>query len=145
MMDLVTRLRRDEGVRYRPYVDSRGFETVGVGHKILPSEKNRFSQFVALSDGQVNFILNEDIAAKRAQLGALPWYAALDPIRQDAICNMAFNMGVEGVLGFHHMIAALEAQNWQEASDQCAAPHWIAEVHERGNRIAEQLLTGEWQ
>ena len=34
---LIAELRRDEGVRYSPYKDSKGILTVGVGHNIEAS------------------------------------------------------------------------------------------------------------
>lgn len=144
--NIIDQLRRDEGVRYRPYQDSKGNWTIGVGHLIRPTEN--FSSAVALSDGQVNFILRNDLDIVLKELSTLSWYAGLDPIRQAACQNMGFNMGESRLLGFKHMEAALLANDWQAAHDQALASDWAKEppigVGDRAKRVAQQLLTGEW-
>lgn len=140
---LQQQMRRDEGVRYFPYQDSLGFWTIGIGHKVLPNES--YSSAVALTDGQVDFIYNNDMQAVMMELSQLPWYAALDPVRQCACLNMGFNMGENRLLGFKCMESDLMAQNWQGAHDQALASEWAGQVGERAQRLATQLLTGEWQ
>jgi len=140
-MDLVEQLRRDEGVRYTPYLDSLGFSTVGCGHKILPDE-----HFVyPMTDGEVNKLLLSDIRDKQLQLAAFPWFVTLDDCRAAAVTNMAFNVGVHGLLGFPHAISAIAAQDWQTAHDELLDSKWATQVKARATRIATQILTGEWQ
>lgn len=146
-MDIIEQLRRDEGVRYLPYQDTKGLWTIGVGHLIKPGEN--FSKFVNLSDGQVNFILRQDLSVVISELSTLAWYKDLDPIRQASIQNMGFNMGEGRLLGFKHMEAALLAKDWQTAHDQALASDWAKPapigVGDRAKRVAMQILTGEWQ
>ena len=142
-MDLVEQLRRDDGVRYVPYTDSMGNATIGVGHKILPGEN--FSWAVQLTDGQVNSLLNQDIAIVQNALAVYRWYVDMgDPIRQASIQNMAFNLGIAGLLHFPLMIGFIVHHDWANAAAQCDDPHWRSQVHARADRIAQQLLTGAW-
>jgi lysozyme len=141
-MNLIDQLRRDEGVRYTPYPDSRGFMTIGVGHKILPTEN--FSTVVPLSDGQVDMLLGQDIDDKQQQLAQFPWFLPLNDARQGAITNMAFNLGVQGLLHFPSMIHYLTISDWMNASAQALESVWATQVGDRAKRIAQQILTGEW-
>jgi len=135
-MDLVEQLRRDEGVKYTPYRDTRGYLTVGVGRNL---------DTVPFVDSEVNLMLQNDIAEKQKCLGEFAWYAALDEVRQAAITNMAFNLGVSGLLGFPHMIAALAAKDWATANSEMLNSVWSRQVGDRANRLALQILRGEWQ
>ena len=44
-------------------------------------------------------------------------YGGLNQARQRALLDMAYELGVEGLLGFHDMLAALERGDWAAASD----------------------------
>lgn len=142
-MNLIDQLRRDEGVRYRMYLDTLGNPTIGVGHKILPDEQRLLT--VTLNDDGVNALLAHDISDKERQLMQFDWFTGLDDCRQAAIVNMAFNLGVHGLLGFPSMIHYLVTKEWNAVARECDDPNWHAQVGARSDRIAEQLRTGEWQ
>lgn len=135
-MDLVQQLRRDEGVRHSPYLDSRGVLTVGVGRNLRD---------VPFSDDEINLMLVNDIKDKMKQLSAFEWYNTLDDVRKAAVTNWAFNVGVHGLLGFPHAIAALAKKDWATANTEMMDSAWSRQVGERANRLAKQILTGEWQ
>lgn len=136
MMDLATQLMRDEGFRLMPYSDSVGKLTIGVGRNLTD---------VGLSQDEVYYLLNNDIKRVMVSLGAYPWFQGLDSVRQAAVANMAFNLGLGGLLHFPSMIHHLQAGEWQGAHDEALNSTWATQVGERAKRIAEQLLTGEWQ
>jgi len=135
-MDLIEQLSRDEGRRPHVYTDTVGKLTAGVGRNISD---------VPFSDDEIDLMLSNDIARARAALAPLAWYAALDEVRQGAIENMAFNLGVSGLLHFPHMIAALAHQDWQTAADEMRTSMWATQVGPRASRLEQQILTGEWQ
>jgi lysozyme len=149
-MDILTQLRRDEGVRYNAYLDILKNWTTGVGHLILSTEQWLLT--ATLTDDQVDTILNHDVADKERQLIAFPWFNALDEVRQAAITNMAFNLGVQGLLGFPSMIHYLTALNYIGAHDAALDSEWALQLHydptdpvaSRPGRIAQQILTGAW-
>lgn len=146
-MDLIQQLRRDEGVRYRAYPDSKGNMTTGVGHLILPSEPWLLS--ATLTDDQVNVLLAHDIAEDERELAPIAWYWALDACRQGAIVNMCFNLGLPHLLGFPSMIHYLSIGWWEQAASEALDSNWAKPppigVGDRATRLAEQLRTGEWQ
>jgi lysozyme len=134
-MDLVQQLTRDEGIRNKPYVDTVGKVTIGVGRNLSD---------VGLYPEEISILLQNDIARVQMALEAFPWYVALDPVRQAAIDNMAFNIGLHGLLGFPSMIHYLTIQDWYNASEQALQSTWATQVGDRATRIAQQILTGQW-
>lgn len=141
---LVTELRRDEGVRYRPYLDTAKppKRTVGVGHnmdaKPLPA-----GWVFPLTDAQVNQLLMGDLQEVYAGLDAkLPWWRSLDEVRQRVLANMAFNMGVAGLLGFPRMLAAAQGGNYAGAAAQMKDSLWYKQVGDRAERLRKAMATG---
>jgi|SRR5579864_9058032 len=131
---LITELQRDEGVRCYPYVDTTGHVTIGVGRNLSTD---------GLSDAEVSTLLTNDLVAAIAALNtALPWWTSLDDVRQRAIINMAFNLGVEKLCGFVHFLAALQAGNWTEAVHQMRNSLWSVQVGARATRLEAMILTG---
>lgn len=137
---LIADLRRDEGVRNHAYVDSLGNLTIGVGH-LLPKGT---APNLTWTDAQIDAALRADIAVAELSLDhAEPWWRNLDDVRQDALCNACFNLGITRLLGFRHMLAALRAGDYDEAARQALDSTWAAQVGERASRIAAMMRTGE--
>lgn len=53
-------LLAEEGVRNSVYIDSRGFPTVGIGHKVLPTDNLKVGD--TISNAKVNQFFAQDIA-----------------------------------------------------------------------------------
>ncbi|HUO11336.1 MAG TPA: glycoside hydrolase family protein, partial [Caulobacteraceae bacterium] len=66
----------------------------------------------------------------------------LDDPRQDVLANMAFNLGVGGLLRFPKTLALVRAERWDAAADAMLASAWARQVGARARRLAEQLCTG---
>jgi lysozyme len=135
-VNLIEQLRRDEGVRTTVYLDSVGIPTIGVGRNLRD---------VGLSDSEVDFLLANDIQRAEDGLSGFAWYQGLDEVRKAAVTNMAFNLGVSGLLHFPHFIAALAKQDWTTAAAEMANSAWAGQVGARAKRLEQQILTGEWQ
>lgn len=70
------------------------------------------------------------------------WYVALDERRRDAILDMAYTMGVAGVLQFKQMTAALGAKDWVRAGFQVGSSMWARQAPSRAHEIAAILVAG---
>jgi lysozyme len=132
---LRAQLVQDEGVRFKPYLDSKGVWTVGVGHNLTSRP---------LSLAVVELIFDEDLEIVLQELATLSWFTALSNIRQQVIANMAFNMGVRGVLGFHNMIAALQRHDFAATADEMLDSQWANEVGPRATRLATMMRTDQY-
>jgi lysozyme len=138
-MNLKEQLKRDEGVVRHAYEDNLGFTTIGVGRLIDVRRGG------GLSDSEVDFLLTNDIAEKTAQvLEALPWASRLNEPRLAVLINMAFQMGVSGLLQFKRTLGSIEDGQYGEAAMEMVDSLWAQQTPERAKRLAKQMLTGEW-
>lgn len=134
---LLAELRRDEGVRRSAYKCSEGYWTIGVGRLIDASKGG------GLSDDEIDYLLANDIEKCKAQLDkALPWWRMLDDVRQRALINLAFNLGIAGLLTFKNTLAAIQAKKWDAASQGLLSSKYASQVGARAQRIAKMIRTG---
>ncbi|MGN6589311.1 MAG: glycoside hydrolase family protein [Sphingomicrobium sp.] len=139
---LEAELRRDEGVRYTRYLDSRGIPTTGVGHNLLAAPLPAAWTY-PLTDAQVDQLLAQDLTATFAGLDAqLPWWRALDDVRQRVVANMAFNLGVDKLLGFKNTLAAMQRGSYAVAAAGMKASAWYSQVGARAQRLCQAMETG---
>lgn len=133
-MSLIEQLKRHEGFRGRPYRDTVGKLTIGYGWNI---------DDVPLSQSAAEFILKEHVmeAFEECRI-AFPWFHLLSEARREVIVNMVFNMGLPRVQGFKKMIAAIEAEDWEEASKQMLQSKWAVQVGDRARELAAQMKNG---
>lgn len=72
----------------------------------------------------------------------IPWWRNLDLVRQSVLLNMAYNLGVVGLLGFPHTLTAVRCGNYAAASSQMLMSRWAREVSDRATRLAAMMRTG---
>lgn len=126
-------LIRDEGMRRVPYQDSKGYLTLGVGHKIT----------TPLSDRAINVILDDDIEAAETDCRShFFWYERLSECRKAVIVGLRFNCGMTGLLEFRRMIAALMDEDYQRAANEILDSE-LAPL--RARRFAQQMREDTWQ
>lgn len=135
-MNLLDQLRRDEGERKFPYVDTVGKTTIGVGRNL--SDKG-------LSLAEIDFLLQNDVDEVEKSLTQFSWYTDLDDVRQAAVANMCFNLGLHGLLGFPSAIHFLSVKDYDSAAEQIMDSLAARQLPARYGRIAEQIRTGNWQ
>jgi lysozyme len=65
-------------------------------------------------------------------------------VRFAVLVNMAFNLGVGGLLHFQNMLSFVKAASWVSAADEMLRSKWANEVGDRAQRLATQMRTGDW-
>lgn len=107
---LVDRLIVNEGLRLKVYLDTKFNATIGIGRNL--SDKG-------ISRDEALYLCGNDIDEILPQLDQqIPWWTTLDGLRQGILVEIAFNAGVEGLMGFHKMLADVQAQNYDGAADE---------------------------
>lgn len=131
---LTEQLIIDEGLRLKPYVDTVGKTTIGVGRNLTD---------VGISKSEAVMLLGADIDAVVVALDAkLPWWRTLSDVRQNALANMAFNLGINRLMGFANMLSALKSGDYAKAADEALNSTWARQVSQRANRIADAIRKG---
>lgn len=132
---LKARLLREEALKLKPYIDSVGKVTIGVGHNLTD---NGISYRIAM------LILDEDVeeVVNALSYRGVPWFTGLDPVRQQVCCDMAFNLGPDKFFGFTKMVKAIVAGDFLTAAKEMRASHWAQQVHGRAEHLALLMETG---
>ncbi len=134
-MTLKDQLMRDEGLRLKPYVDTRGKLTIGFG-------RNLTDQGITLVEADL--LLDNDMQRHTAEVLALfAWMLGIDDVRREAFINMAFNEGAHGLLKSPKMLRAAEAGHWRLAAIELLNGPYHLQVGDRAYRLSRQLETGE--
>lgn len=119
------------------YQDSLGYWTIGVGRLIDKRKGGKISR----EEG--NILLGNDINLRRALLDKhLPWWRDLDEVRQRVILDMAFNLGVQGLLGFKNTLGFIRQGNYYAAAVNMRQSKWYTQVGNRAERLVRMMITG---
>ena len=126
----------DERLRLKPYKDTVGKLTIGVGRNL---------DDVGISKDEALYLLNNDI--KRAEedvkkvFGEL--FDELDSVRQAVLINMMFNLGLPRFLTFKKFIQAVKEKDFIKASQEMLDSKWANQVKDRAERLSYMMKTGK--
>lgn len=137
MSKLIKQLRRHEGVCSHVYMCPAGYETVGVGRNIAESG-------LGLSEDEIDYLLKNDIKRCKQELIALSWFTDLDSVRQDAMINLCFNLGMTRLMTFRKALAAMAIGEYSAAADEFMDSKWATQVGSRANEVTEMVRTGRY-
>jgi lysozyme len=127
---LVRQLIRDEGLRLKPYTDSVGKLTIGVGRNLTD---------VGISREEALSLLTADITSAEKLLDTeLPWWRTLEAPRRRVLLNMAFNLGYR-LLTFKNTLRAAQEGRYEDAAEGMRASKWARQVGKRANRLAATM------
>ncbi|MCX8566763.1 MAG: lysozyme [Glomeribacter sp. 1016415] len=131
---LIAELKRDEGERFKPYFDTVGKITIGVGRNLTDG---------GISQCECEILLHNDIARTLRWLDQnLPWWQTLDAVRQRVLIHMAFNLGGH-LLTFVNTLDAMQHSDYAAAANGMLASKWATQVGQRAQRLANMIRTGK--
>lgn len=125
-------IERHEGKVLKPYYDSEGILTIGVGRNL---EKG-------IRDDECSMMLMNDIHDAIKEAGGFWWFDSLDAVRQEVVVNMIFNLGLTRFKGFKKTISAIEERNWDLASKEMLDSKWAKQVGIRAIELSQAMKTG---
>lgn len=112
-------LIREESFVGHGYLDSKGILTLGYGFNIDKDHGGEIPLEVA------QFWLDFKIRQTEDAIdAALPWWRNKPVWVQQAMTEMAYQMGVHGLLGFKDMLTALEASDYATARVAASDSQW---------------------
>lgn len=114
----VEMVKDSEGFRGDPYTDTRGFLTIGYGTKLPLSEKEA---------GVIAYMRLED---KVTHLESKVSFFDHLPVKiQNVLAEMAYQLGVAGIMKFTRMWRALEQHDFKSAADEMLDSKWFKQMH----------------
>jgi len=127
----------DEGLRFKPYTDTVGKLTIGIGRNL---------DDVGISAVEAYDLLDHDIdRAVHALVGRYAWFPDLDPVRQAVLVNLCFNMGPASLAKFKHTLAAIARGDYAAAARGLRNSKWYRQVQAaRSARLIRMLESGAW-
>lgn len=127
-------LKQEEGLRLKPYTDTMGVLTVGYGRAIGR---------IGISRDEAELMLDNDItrSVKDATF-IVPAMPTLDPVRQQVVVSMLFQLGLGTFMEFRRCRAALERRDFDQAADEMLDSAWARQTPARVHRLATAMRTG---
>ena len=130
----------------KPYKCTADKWTIGVGRNL---EANPLSldevlevlQERGITEEMAMHWLKKKIRITKRKLANFEWYTSQSEIRRRVLIDMAFNLGVSGLLSFQNMIGALEVGNYQVAAEEMLDSRWAKQVGSRAERLANMMET----
>lgn len=125
--ETIMEIKEDEGFRGQPYLDHLGNPTIGYG-TLLP-----------LSKAESVLLLRHRLLSKENELMLVPVFRQANIEVRSILLNMAYQMGVKGVLKFKKMVKALEDHDYEEAAKEMLDSTWAAQTPKRAQSLANSM------
>lgn len=120
----------------------RGLPTVGVGRNLAAK---------GLSDDEIDYLLDNDITDAITDASTFRWFESLDPVRQSAVVELCFNLGLTRLRGFSKFLGAMAEQRFGVAAAELANSKWQKQVDPklgdgkgRADTLIHMIRTGTW-
>ena len=126
-------LLKDEGLRKKPYKDSKGNLTICIGHHLDKP----------ISSRAVEAIFEDDLQDAIDDLDRVyPWWRELSLNRRRALANMCFQMGLPKFSGFKKMLAAMQDGDFFKAAMEARDSDWAKQTAPRAQKISYMIEDG---
>jgi lysozyme len=147
-MSLETSVEIHEAYREHLYQDSKGLWTFAIGRCVetnpLTSGEWKYladNGHIAVSithDGAV-WLMESQLQSIRGQcMRMFDFWPALSDARRDVLVEMAYQMSIQRLLGFHDMLEAIRLGQFKRAADAGRDSKW---AREDSPKRAEELMT----
>lgn len=128
---LLEQLRRHEGLRLKPYKDTVGKWTIGIGRNL---------DDVGITEAEALHLLANDVKRVKKELDyRIPWWSELPPKAKQVLQNMCFNLGWPRLAGFRKFLDALERRQYSIAADEMLDSRWAQQVGYRARELSDMV------
>ena len=124
MKTLLEKIKESEGYVGTVYKDHLGIDTVGIGTRMPIDEE------------EAELLLKHRLLKKiKHLLDAKPIVSTLDDNKQSVLFEMAYQLGVNGLLKFKKMWSAIENNDFELASKEGLDSRWHKQTPERAEKL----------
>ena len=135
MSKIIEQLIKHEDIRLKPYRDTVGKLTIGVGRNL---DDNGITHDEAL------YMLRADVRRVLSDLQFFGWFHRLNRVRRDVVINMVFNMGLTRFLTFEKTIKYISRKKYSLAAVEMLDSKWAGQVGSRATELAVMMRSGEY-
>jgi lysozyme len=148
-------IEAEEGFRERPYRDTKGLWSWGIG-ECLERNPPTAAQWKLLLDRNLvdirikhegaSLLMKDIVDARLLILERLvPVFVKLNDVRQAVLLSMSFQLGINFIYSFKDFMKAVAVQDWPAAAIAGLDSEWAREdTPERARRMMNWLERGEW-
>ena len=129
----LAQLVKDEGYKKCIYDDSRGLQTIGFGHLMLPTDT-----FKCLSSTDAVSLLRKDYTYAENSVDTR--YSWAEGEVRLVLINMTYQMGVSGVSKFRITLQCLKVQDYDCAASELLDSRWASQTPCRAARLAGRFM-----
>lgn len=151
MDQLINQIKRHEGYKQHSYRCTAGHLTIGYGYNLdaNPLKLSSLEISHALKNGMMEHeadrLLTLMVGRCIDQLDtAIPWIVNLGNARESVLINMAYNMGLVGLLKFTKTLALIKSGDYPKAADEMLKSKWAAQVGHRAVELSKQMRSGTY-
>ncbi len=145
-------VRIHEGLRLKPYKDSKGLWTIGIGdlihfkqmsfHEAIDLWNNGITESAAIKRCK-HKLIKASLGARNV-VGALAW-EDLSDVRQEVLTEMVYQIGPTGVGLFRRTVRFIKAGEYTDAAKEMLDSKWHREDSPgRAETLAERFRTGTY-
>jgi lysozyme len=149
MSNLIKQLKRHEGFRAKVYQCTAGADTIGYGYNLdaNPLNLSNYEIYNMRKDGISKEIAETILKVHVAQIETdlkeqFAWFENLNEARQAVLINMAFNLGMKGLLSFKNTLAMVKTGDYAGAAKNMLKSKWAGQVKGRAVELSAQMRTG---
>lgn len=135
-------LREEEGCRPDAYLDTEGWWSIGIGHRLPYDTTDADARAMRWSTAEMEAAFDADVKEAIHDASTFGWWHVLSPMRQAVIVAMCFQLGRAGVAGFVRMAEAIKASKFHEAAREMLDSKWHRQTPQRCNRLAKVMRNG---
>ena len=136
MEKLIELLKQQEGYRRKVYKCTEGFHTIAYGRNLDTN---------GIDEEEAEYLLRRDVVkCQNILVAKLDFWGGLNQPTRDALTNMAFQLGINGLLKFKNMLSRLDNGDYYGASREALNSRWARQTPNRAKHVAKMIETGEY-
>jgi len=128
MKKLIENIKHSEGFVGTVYQDSLDIDTLGYGTKM------------PISEDEAELLLEHRLNKKiKALIKEVPFVEKLSEERQGILYEMAYQLGIGGLLKFAKMWGALRVSDYEKAAKEMLDSKWAKQTPVRAEKLASKM------
>ena len=148
-MNAIDLLKRHEGFKAKVYLCPAGKQSIGYGYNLeanplkLPNVvlEELYENGISWAKAE-RLLVGEVNRLEILLIRELDYYLQLNEARKAVLLNMAYNLGVNGLMKFKKTLAHIREENYPLAAKEMLNSNWARQVHGRASELSLIMRTG---